>query len=349
MVTETKTNISSISNVSSGPIVDHHGRTFTYLRIALTERCNLRCIYCMPEVGVDFVSSERLLTPQEIYRIIGVAAQLGVNKIRFTGGEPLLRKDLPDIISSTCDIPGIDSIQITTNGIYLGDQATALRAAGASGVNISLDTLVPEKFQEITRRGGLADVLAGLDAALSAGFESVKLNVVAMRGFNVDELPDFVDLGREKGITVRFIELMPFDAHQIWKTGQFYGAEHIREDLKKAFPDMIPDQGSTTEESVFRLPNSEGKFAIIPAYTRSICRNCNRIRLTADGQIRNCLFSTAEYDLIGLLRGGCDDEDIAMQLRTALGQKLVDGWAAQQEDDPYETHHFRDSMTQIGG
>ena len=349
MVTETKTNISPISTVSSGPIVDHHGRTFTYLRIALTERCNLRCIYCMPEEGVDFASSERLLTPQEIHRIIGVAAQLGVNKIRFTGGEPLLRRDLGDIIASTHAIQGIDSIQITTNGVFLADQATRLRAAGLSGVNISLDTLVPKKFQEITRRGGLEDVLAGLDASLSAGFESVKLNVVTMRGFNVDELPDFVNFGWEKGITVRFIELMPFDAHQIWKTGQFYGAEHIREDLKKAFPHMIPDQGSSTAESVFRLPDSEGKFAIIPAYTRSICRNCNRIRLTADGQIRNCLYSTAEYDLIGLMRGGCDDEDIARQLRTALGQKLVDGWAAQQEDDPDESHHFRDSMTQIGG
>lgn len=329
--------------------MDQFGRVFDYLRIAVTDRCNLRCIYCMPEEGVDFARNEQLLSRPEILRVIRIAARLGVRKIRYTGGEPLLRKDILELIQGAAQTPGIDSIQLTTNGIFLTDRAVELRQAGLDGVNISLDTLDAAKFLKITRRTGVAQVLAGMRAALEAGFSSVKINVVAMRGFNDDELGDFVALTREAPITVRFIELMPFDAHQIWKTGRYFGAKLIHEHLLALFPELPTVTGSATEGMIFQVPGHTGKVAIIPSYTRSICSNCNRVRLTADGQIRNCLYSTTEHDLRAVLRDGGTDEDVAQLLKSAMWLKLKDGWDAQNEHDPGVVHHERESMTQIGG
>ncbi len=334
---------------AAGGLVDQFGRVFDYLRIAVTDRCNLRCIYCMPEEGIDFARNEQLLSRAEILRVIRIAARLGVRKIRYTGGEPLLRKDILELIRGASQTPGIDSIQLTTNGIFLTDQAAELRQAGLDGVNISLDTLDAAKFLKITRRTGVAQVLAGMRAALETGFSSVKINVVAMRGFNDDELGDFVALTKDAPITVRFIELMPFDAHQIWKTGRYFGFEMIRKNLMNLFPDLNTVSGSATEGVVFQAPGHAGKVAIIPSYTRSICSTCNRVRLTADGQIRNCLYSTTEHDLRAVLRGGGTDEDVAQLLKTAMWLKLKDGWDAQNEHDPGVSHHERESMTQIGG
>ena len=221
----TPTPINGVLDQSMAPIIDRFGRTFNYLRLALNEQCNLRCIYCMPEEGIDFRSEDKLLTTKEIIRLIKTTSQMGVSKIRFTGGEPLLRKDLLKLVQFAKETPDIESVHLTTNGLLLSKHIQELERVCLSGINISLDTLNPEKFKIITRRDGLDMVLNSLNKAMKSTIQSIKLNVVAMREFNDDELMDFVGLTKENNITVRFIELMPFDSHQIWKTGKFYGAE----------------------------------------------------------------------------------------------------------------------------
>ncbi len=322
---------------------DRYGRTFNYLRIALNERCNLRCLYCMPEEGIRFRPRHELLTTGEIIRIIEVAARLGVTKIRYTGGEPLLNQDLVPLVDVAVRTPGIESVHLTTNGVRLAKKIVSLKRAGLSGVNISLDTLDPGKYAQLTRREELSAVLEGFKAALDQQL-NVKLNVVALRGFNDRELPDFVALTRRYPITVRFIELMPFDAHQIWKTGKFYSQTHIIETLRKLYPSLEAAEGTKTEQSVFRIPGHCGKIAVIPAYSRNICGTCNRIRITADGKIRNCLYATREYNLRTGLREGMTDADLATLLKKAMWHKPKDGWSAQNKGTP-----LRESMTQIGG
>ncbi|MEE9166173.1 MAG: GTP 3',8-cyclase MoaA [Candidatus Neomarinimicrobiota bacterium] len=325
-------------------IIDQHGRLFDYVRIAVNERCNLRCIYCLPEEGIDFLPSEQLLTSQEIIRIVHILAQLQVTKVRFTGGEPLLRKDMAHLVSQASITPGIESVHITTNGLLLSEYANDLYKAGLHGINISLDTMDRQKFLKITRSDCLDKVLEGLNLALSLPFPSVKVNVVVMRDFNHEEIGDFVELTRDNRLTVRFIELMPFDAHQIWKTGKFFGAEKILEYLSGLYPHMDEEEGSVTEEHVYRIPGHEGKFAVIPSFTRSLCEGCNRIRLTADGKIRNCLYSDNEFDVKKLARQGDSHEKIADLFKRAMWTKLKDGWEAQ-----HRGNHLRESMTQIGG
>lgn len=325
-------------------VVDQHGRVFDYVRIAVNERCNLRCIYCMPEEGIDFLPQDQLLRPDEISRVVRILAKLQVRKIRFTGGEPLLRDDMAHLISETTATQGIESVHITTNGLLLRKHSDALYEAGLHGINISLETLDHEKFIKITRRDALEQVLDGLSLALSKPFPAVKINAVAMRDLNDEEIGDFVELTRENQLTVRFIELMPFDAHQIWKTGKFFGAEKILEELNSLYPRMVKKQGSATEEHVYRIPGYVGKLAVIPSFTRSLCGGCNRIRLTADGKIRNCLYSDNEFDVKGLLRHGGSDQKIASLFKRAMWLKLKDGWGAQHRGD-----HHRESMTQIGG
>lgn len=325
-------------------IQDPFGRSFTYLRIALNEQCNLRCIYCMPDEGIVFRKEDKLLTSDEIIRVIEITAKMGVSKIRFTGGEPLLRKDLPKLIRFANNIIGIESIHLTTNGLLLGKHIEQLEDAGLTGINISLDTLKPEKFKVITRRDGLNLVLDGLNKAIQSGIPSIKVNMVAMRDFNNDELLDFVALTRENDITVRFIELMPFDSHQIWKTGKFYGADYIVSDLKNQIETIESVDGSRTEHHVFRVKGYEGKVAVIPAYSRTLCGECNRIRMTADGKLLNCLYSREETNIRDAMRNGVSDEEIEQMFRKTMWKKFYDGWEAQNQGEDR-----RESMTQIGG
>ena len=336
-------------NTSS--ITDQFGRTFTYLRIAVTDVCNLRCVYCMPEHGVNFLNRRDRLKAEEILRISRVAAGLGVHKIRFTGGEPLARGDIVELVEETARTSGIRSVHLTTNGVLLARFAAALRSAGLHGLNVSLDTLDPARFSRCARRKGLARVLAGLRRAVALDFPSLKVNVVAMRGFNDDEVGRFVDLTRDTAITVRFVELMPFDADQIWKTGRFLSAERMVDRFKALYPASEPADGSATEWHVFRVRGYSGKVAFIPSYSRSHCNACTRIRITADGKIRNCLYSEGEYDLVSALRNGGTDADIAEVLKTAMWEKLVDGRAAQRQAREGETGagRQRSSMAQIGG
>lgn len=339
---------------SPARIEDRHGRIFSYLRVAVTERCNLRCVYCMPEEGVALQPAENVLTAEEIFRLLRATAALGVDKVRFTGGEPLVRHDLLTIVRGAAQTPGIERVALTTNGLALARRAEELRDAGLTGVNISLDTLQAERFEKITRRPGLAKVLAGLEQAVACGLPSVKLNMVVMRGFNDDEIGAFAALSERLPITVRFIELMPFDARQVWKTGRFLGADRIIAALHDAFTTLEPSEGSSTEEHAFRIPGAPGRVAVIPAYTRSLCRGCDRIRLTADGQLRNCLFSQHDWDLRGPLRAGASEAELGALVQAAMLAKQVDGWAAQREAEAEgaqdgEGGRLRTSMTEIGG
>lgn len=329
---------------SALPIIDQFSRSFTYVRIALNEQCNLRCIYCMPKEGIDFRSEDKLLTTEEIYRFIKIISTMGVSKIRFTGGEPLLRKDLSKLVQFAKGTLGIESVHLTTNGLLLSKQIQELERTGLSGINISLDTLDTVKFKKITRRDGLDLVLDGLEKAMQSTIKSIKLNVVVMRDFNNDEIMDFVALTKENDITVRFIELMPFDSHQIWKTGKFYGADHIVSDLEKHLGELKNVAGSPTEHHVFRINGYKGKVAVIPAYSRSLCGECNRIRITADGKLLNCLYSQSESNLRDMMRSGASNEEIQEKIQKTMWKKLKDGWEAQ-----HHGNEHRESMTQIGG
>ena len=325
-------------------IKDQFGRTFNYLRIAVNEHCNLRCIYCMPEEGIHFRTEEKLLKTEEIFRIIEIISGMGVSKVRFTGGEPLLRKDLQELIQFANDTDGVESIHLTTNGLLLDKHIKKLEDTGLTGINISLDSLNPEKFKKITRIDSLDLVLNGLNKAIQSGIPSIKVNVVAMRDFNNDELLDFVQLTKENDITVRFIELMPFDSHQIWKTGKFYRAEQIVSDLKKQVDELFPVDGSRTEHYIFRKNGYKGKIAVIPSYTRSLCGECNRLRITADGKLMNCLYSQSETNLRDAMRNGFSNEGIESLIRKSMMKKYKDGWEAQNQGN-----ENRESMTQIGG
>jgi len=329
---------------ASSQIVDRHGRNFNYLRLAVNEYCNLRCIYCMPEEGVPFRQKIQLLSTSEIKRLLSISAQIGVSKIRFTGGEPLLRKDIPELVDYAQNLSGVESVQLTTNGVLLDQYINDLEDSGLSGINISLDTLRSERFKAITRRDGLDRVLGNIQLAIKSKIPSVKINVVAMRNLNHDELLEFANLTLDHEITVRFIELMPFDSHQIWKTGKFYRAEHIVEELHSKIDQLRSVDGSSTEHYIFQMQKAKGKIAVIPAYSRNLCGACNRIRITADGKLLNCLYSQEETNLRDAMRKGESDKEIKTMIQRTFLNKHVDGWAAQQHNGAH-----RESMTQIGG
>ena len=329
---------------SSSKIFDHHDREFDYLRLAVNEKCNLRCIYCMPEEGVQLLNKDQYLSKLEIKRIISLFTQMGISKIRFTGGEPLLRKDISELIRYAKNECKIEQVHLTTNGILLNKYLDQLSRAGLSGINISLDSLRPERFKKITRRDKLQQVLDNIILVQDSVIPSLKINVVFMRGFNDDELLDFVEFTKTNHLTVRFIELMPFDAHQIWKTGKFYKSEDILNDLKHKVQGLHPITGSSTEHYIFQVDGYLGKIAIIPSYSRNLCINCNRIRITADGSLRNCLYSKEEKSLRDLIRKGALDKELKEMVRDSFLTKHKDGWEAQRVKG-----NNRESMTQIGG
>ena len=325
-------------------IVDKHDRIFNYLRLAVNEYCNLRCIYCMPKEGLPFRNKNELLSTQEIKKLIEVSEQLGVSKIRFTGGEPLLRKDISKLVEYAVNLNGVKSVHLTTNGILLNKYLKDFELAGLSGINISLDTLRSDRFIKITRRDNLKEVLENIQLAIKSNIPSIKINVVAMRNFNDDELMDFVNLTIENDITVRFIELMPFDSHQIWKTGKFYKAKDILKDIQEKSNEIKLIDGSSTEYYALQIHGAKGKVAVIPSYTRSLCGMCNRIRITADGKLLNCLYSEDGFNLKKIVQNGGSDEEIKSIILKSFINKYKDGWLAQNSNE-----NQRESMSQIGG
>ncbi|MFE5910664.1 GTP 3',8-cyclase MoaA [Streptomyces wedmorensis] len=304
------------------PLVDRFGRVHTDLRVSLTDRCNLRCTYCMPAEGLDWLPRPELLTDDEVVRLVGVAARrLGITSVRLTGGEPLLRRGLPGLVARLSALDTALELSLTTNGIGLARGAAALREAGLHRVNVSLDTLRPERYAEITRRDRLTDVLDGLRAARAAGLAPVKVNTVPVRGVNDDEIADLAAFGAEHGYRTRFIESMPLDAQGAWERDRMVTADEILDRLGERF-DLIPvgrPDNAPAEE--WRIAGTEAVVGVIASVTRPFCGGCDRVRLTADGQLRNCLFATEESDLRALLRGGADDAAIEAAWRGAIAGK----------------------------
>ena len=301
------------------PLVDGFGRVHTDLRLSLTDRCNLRCTYCMPAEGLDWLPQPELLTDDELVRLVGVLASMGVRTLRLTGGEPLLRRGLPGLVAR---LAALDlTLSLTTNGVGLERQAQALREAGLKRVNVSLDSLRPERFRALTLRDRHADVLRGLAAARAAGLEPVKVNTVLMRGVNDDEASELLSWALEHGYALRFIEQMPLDPQHGWDRGTMVDADEILEVLGRTHRlTPVEVRGSAPAEE-FLVDGGPATVGVVGSVSRPFCSACDRLRLTADGQVRNCLFARDESDLRAPLREGASDDELAERLRAAVAGK----------------------------
>jgi len=306
---------------AGGKLLDTFGRIHNNLRISVTDRCNLRCTYCMPE-DVTFRPKDELLTFEEIAHFVRVAATLGVNKVRLTGGEPLVRRDLHKLVAILADIPGIADLGLTTNGMLLRSQARALYEAGLRRLNVSLDTLDRERFRTITRREGLAQVLDGLTAAREAGFAPIKVNAVSIRGFTEPDVVPLAHYCRDNGFDLRFIEYMPIGADP-WERDKVLPAAELLDQLAAEFGPLhrAPDQDPRAPAMEFAYPDGQGRVGVIASVTRPFCQLCNRLRLTAEGKLRNCLFALDEADARPFLRVTPDDEALADLIRQTVWDK----------------------------
>jgi cyclic pyranopterin phosphate synthase len=306
-------------------LVDRYGRVATDLRVSLTDRCNLRCAYCMPAEGLDWLPTPEVLTDDEVVRLVGVAVErLGVRQVRFTGGEPLLRRGLVDIVRRCSQLLPRPELSLTTNGIGLARLAQALAEAGLDRINGSLDTLDPHRFEAISRRRRLPDVLDGLAAAATAGLVPVKINAVLMRGINDDEAPRLLRWAIDRGYEMRFIEQMPLDPQHGWNRAEMVTAEEILASLSEEFrltPTGADERGSAPAET-WLVDGGPARVGVIGSVTRPFCGACDRTRLTADGQVRTCLFAREESDLRGPLRNGATDAELARRWRVAMAGKL---------------------------
>jgi cyclic pyranopterin phosphate synthase len=304
---------------------DSFGRIATDLRVSLTDRCNLRCAYCMPPEGLDWLPKPDQLTDDEVVRLVRIGVErLGIREVRFTGGEPLLRRGLAGIVARTAALRPRPEISLTTNAIGLERTAATLRAAGLDRINVSLDTLRPETFRKLARRDRLPDVLDGLAAAAQAGLRPVKVNAVLMRDLNDDEAVPLLRYCLDRGYELRFIEQMPLDAQHGWKRAEMVTAEEILAALGREFtltPDDPRQRGSAPAEA-FLVDGGPARVGVIASVTRPFCGTCDRVRLTADGQVRNCLFARSENDLRGPMRAGADDAELAAAWRRAVAVKL---------------------------
>jgi cyclic pyranopterin phosphate synthase len=324
-------------------LVDPFGRVIKDLRISVTDRCNFRCTYCMPEEGMQWLPRSEVLTFEETERLARLFVErYGVEGIRLTGGEPTVRAHLPVLVGKLAAL-GVD-LAMTTNGATLRHHADALREAGLRRVNISLDTLDREKFERMTRRDELVRVLDGIDAAIEAGFDPVKINTVVERGVNDDEIVAMATFGRERGVEVRFIEFMPLDASGHWVNGSVVGQDEIVAAIHEAFPiEQLPARGAAPADR-WRYLDGRGTVGVIPTVTKPFCGDCDRVRLTADGQFRTCLFATDEFDLMRAMRAGESDDELAARIERAVGTK----WAGHRINQVNFVKPNR-SMSQIGG
>ena len=311
--------------MAHGGLIDAYGRTAVDLRVSLTDKCNLRCTYCMPAEGLDWLPGPDLLTDAEVIQLIGIGVtHLGIREVRFTGGEPLIRRGLLPIVAATAAMRPRPSISVTTNGIGLARLAQPLADAGLDRVNVSLDTMDPARFVTLTRRDRHRDVLAGLEAAAQAGLTPVKVNAVLMRGVNDDEAVPLLRFALEHGYEMRFIEQMPLDAEHLWSRAEMVTADEILTHLRTAF-ELTPDpdhRGASPAETWVVAGHGGAKVGVIGSVTRPFCGDCDRTRLTADGQVRSCLFSRDESDLRAALRNGLTDMEIADRWRIAMSAKL---------------------------
>jgi cyclic pyranopterin phosphate synthase len=326
-------------------LIDRFGRVHNNLRISVTDRCNIRCVYCMPE-SVEFLPRASLLSFEEITRFARAASSVGIDKIRLTGGEPLVRRDLPNLVAQLVAIPGIKDVGLTTNGILLAPMAKALHDAGLRRINVSLDTMDPARFVELTRRTGFEQVIEGILAAKAAGFDPVKVNAVAIKGVTEGDVVPLGRFCREHGLELRFIEYMPLDAGDQWERGKVLFASEILDLLAEGIGPLSPVavQDPKAPAQDYEYLDGGGRVGMIASVSRPFCMSCNRVRLTADGKLRNCLFSLEETDVRALIRGGADD--------AALVQALKDSVAGKWEGHEINTARFikpERLMHSIGG
>lgn len=303
-------------------LTDSFGRTINNLRVSVTDQCNFRCIYCMPEEGMIFQPREEILTFEEIARFVRIVSGMGISKLRLTGGEPTVRKDLPVLVRLLAEIPGVQDMAMTTNGFLLKKMSHDLREAGLPRINVSLDTLDEAKFKEMTRRDVLHKVLDGLEEATRHFQLPIKINVVAMKGYTEDELLDFAKLARTGPFQVRFIEFMPLDADRSWTRDQVLDGAEIIERIGEQWPlDAVKRPNQREPADLFRFRDGKGEIGLIASVSEPFCGSCNRIRITADGKLRTCLFSINETDIKALLRGGASDVEIAETVIEAVRNK----------------------------
>ncbi len=328
-------------------IYDNHGRPINYLRLAVTDRCNLRCFYCMPEEGIHYLPQKQLLTFGEIERLIRIVASLGVSKIRLTGGEPFVRTDLMELIGSITEIPGIKELHLTTNGVLTAPYISELKKSGIASVNLSLDTLDRERFKLITRRDELDKVMETYRLLLEHEIP-VKINAVVMEGKNIEDIIPLIELGKNNPVSVRFIEEMPFNGEGSHYTSLTWTYRKIVDYIKEHYPSLeksTDPQNSTAYH--YQVPGYRGNIGVIAAFSRTFCGTCNRIRITAQGELKICLYDDGVMNIRDLLRSGVSDEQIRANFLKAFGQRPKDGFEAEQKRKDHQPVH--ESMSTIGG
>ncbi len=328
-------------------LFDNHGRPINYLRLAVTDRCNLRCFYCMPEEGIKYVARQDLLTYEEMERIVRLLAPLGINKVRITGGEPFVRREMMDFLRSLRQIDDLEKINITTNGTLTGKLIPQLAELGIHSVNLSLDSLDRERFRQITRRDAFDSVMQTLYGLLEAGIDT-KINAVVMEGKNIEDLVPMAELTRNHPLSVRFIEEMPFNGEGSHYAQLAWNHRKILEHLSAHFPELekVPDPPHSTSRN-YRVPGFKGSIGIIAAYSRTFCGTCNRIRITPKGTLKTCLYDDGVFNVRDLIRAGATDEQLRDAFLDALGHRAKDGWEAERNRDfglPVS-----ESMSTIGG
>lgn len=326
---------------------DNHGRIVNYLRLAVTDRCNLRCFYCMPEHGLDWLSRKDLLSYEEMFRICRLLVENGIEKIRITGGEPFVRKDIMKFMTALSELKGLQQINLTTNGVLTAPYMPELKKIGIRSINLSLDTIDRDRFFSITRRDELPNVLETLDAALSHGIE-LKINAVVMQGKNIQDIIPLVELAKTMPVNVRFIEEMPFNGGEDHKVDHYWNHFQILQHIKESFPEIykIPDPQFSTSYN-YQIPGFKGTVGIIAAYSRTFCGTCNRLRITPQGGMKTCLYDNGSFNVRDLMRSGQTDEEMMNEIRAVLGNRSVDGWEAESKRDLLNPVH--ESMATIGG
>lgn len=327
-------------------MIDNHNRPLSYLRLAITDRCNLRCAYCMPESGIEYVPRKELLSYEEMLRLTELLVSMGVTKVRITGGEPMIRRGIMDFLAKLSAIDGLKEWHLTTNGVETEKHIPELRSLGLKGVNLSLDTLNRDTFQRITRRDHFDKVMSCFHALLDNEIP-LKLNMVVMRGINEQEIIPMAELSRHYPVSVRFLEEMPFNGFGMGSEQPMRHGE-IFEILRRQYPFMTKEfAGLNATSENFRVPGAPGSFGIIASYSRTFCGTCNRIRITPEGQLKTCLYDKGVLDLRSLLREGSDNEALKSALLRAFGSRKANGFEAEQESQ--KPDRSRESMSSIGG
>ncbi|MFK7949338.1 MAG: GTP 3',8-cyclase MoaA [Saprospiraceae bacterium] len=327
-------------------LYDNHGRVINYMRLAVTDRCNLRCYYCMPEEGINYVARRELMTYEEMVRITSAFAKQGITKVRITGGEPFLRKDMMQFLEAISQIPEIEKINITSNGTLLIDKISDLKRLGITSINLSLDSLNRERFYKITRRDDFPKVMNCLESLIDNDFE-VKINMVVLAGQNLEDIIPMVELAKAKPISVRFIEEMPFNGTRGKGNVEFWSHIKILEKIRSVYPNISKVEDKPFSTSVnYRIDGFQGSFGLIPAFSRTFCGSCNRIRLTPQGVIKTCLYDNGVFNVRDLLRSGATDEQLVETLKTALNHRAKDGFEAEQQRFKIPVS---ESMATIGG